>query len=75
MKTNNHELIELWDEALRRLGKKADRVEEESREINVYRRLFEAAKEKISENDDLKEELTTQRSLRGTKKQYYETKN
>ena len=57
MKTNNHELIELWDEALRRLGKKADRVEEESREINVYRQLFEAAKEKISENDDLKEEL------------------
>ena len=57
MKANNHELIELWDEALRRLGKNADRVEEESREINVYRRLFEAAKEKISENDDLKEEL------------------
>ena len=57
METNNHELIVLWDEALRRLRQDADRIEEEGRRNNVYTRLLEAAKEKISENDDLKEEL------------------
>ena len=57
MKTNNHELIDLWDEALRRLRQDADRIEEDGRRNNVYTRLLEAAKEKISENEDLKEEL------------------
>ena len=57
MKTNNHELIDLWDEALRRLRQDADRIEEDGRRNNVYTRLLEAAKERISENDDLREEL------------------
>ena len=57
MKTNNYELIDLWDEALRGLRQDADRIEEDVRKNNAYTRLLEAAKEKISENDDLREEL------------------
>ena len=57
MKTNIQELIELYDEALRRFGKRAVRVEEESREINVCTRLIETAKENISEYNDLNEEV------------------
>ena len=57
MKTNIKELMELYDEALRRLGKRAVRVEEESREINVCTRLIETAKENISEYGDLNEEV------------------
>ena len=57
MKSNIHELKDLYDEALRGLSHDADRVEEEGRKINVYKRLFEAAKEHISQIDDLQEEL------------------
>ncbi len=57
MKTNIQELMELYDEALRRLGKRVVRVEEESREINVCTRLIETAKENISEYGDLNEEV------------------
>ena len=57
MKTNIHEFKGGLDAALRELSHDTDRVEEEGRKINVYKRLFEAAKEHLSEIEDLKEEL------------------
>ena len=57
METNIHELKDLLDEALKGLRQDADRIEEAGRKNNVYTRLFEAAREKIYENDDLKEEV------------------
>ena len=57
MKTNIHEFKGGLDAALRELSHDTDRVEEEGRKINAYKRLFEAAKEHLSEMEDLKEEL------------------
>lgn len=57
MKTNIHEFKGGLDAALRELSHDTNRVEEEGRKINVYKRLFEAAKEHLSEIEDLKEEL------------------
>ena len=57
MKTNIHEFKGGLDAALRELSHDTDRVEEEGRKINAYKRLFEAAKEHLSEIEDLKEEL------------------
>ena len=57
MKTNIHEFKGGLDAALRELSHDTDRVEEEGRKINAYKRLFEAAKEYLSEIEDLKEEL------------------
>ena len=57
MKTNIHEFKGGLDAALRELSHDSDRVEEEGRKINAYKRLFEAAKEHLSEIEDLKEEL------------------
>ena len=57
MKTNINEFKVGLDAALRELSHDTDRVEEEGRKINVYKRLFEAAKEHLSEIEDLKEEL------------------
>ena len=57
MKTNIHEFKGGLDAALRELSHDTDRVEEEGRKINASKRLFEAAKEHLSEIEDLKEEL------------------
>ena len=57
MKTNIHEFKGGLDAALRELSHDTDRVEEEGRKINAYKRLFEAAKEHLSEIEDLKEAL------------------
>ena len=57
MQTNIHEFKGGLDAALRELSHDTDRVEEEGRKINAYKRLFEAAKEHLSEIEDLKEEL------------------
>ena len=54
---NIHELKENFDEALRELRQDGERVEEEGRKINVYTRLFEAAKEQIAQIADLNDEL------------------
>lgn len=57
METSIEELDELLDEDMRVTSHKADRVEEDARQINIHMQVLKAMKEWVSKFKDLKEEL------------------
>ena len=57
METSIEELDELLDEDMRDTSHKADRVEEDARQINIHMQILKAMKEWVSKFKDLKEEL------------------
>lgn len=57
METSIEELDELLDVDMRVTSHKADRVEEDARQINIHMQVLKAMKEWVSKFKDLKEEL------------------
>ena len=57
METSIEELDELLDEDMRVTSHKADRVEEDARQINIHMQILKAMKEWVSKFKDMKEEL------------------
>lgn len=57
METSIEELDELLDEDMRVTSHKADRVEEDARQINIHMQILNAMKVFVSKFKDMKEEL------------------